>query len=127
MVSSDGGWKSGARASGGEEYDEDFDNSDGLLAHAQREVAMIERDRMEARKKSARAERVGAAALRYCVIRLALVERVSPYSLSPSLSSNLYRSELKGLYVMLSRTHAGPIRAVMQEQEGNSPNHEQAF
>ena len=84
MVSSDWGWKGGARNSGGEEYDDDFGDSNGLLAHAQREVARIERDRMEARKKSARAERVGAAALRYCVIRLALVERVSPYSLSPS-------------------------------------------
>ena len=53
------------------------------MAHAQREVARIERDRMEARKKSARAERVGAAALRYCVIRLALVESVAllPFTL----------------------------------------------
>ena len=38
-----------------------------------------------------------------------------------------YRGELKGLYVLLSRTQAGPGRAVKQEQEENSRNHVQAF
>ena len=39
----------------------------------------------------------------------------------------MYRSELKGLFVLLSRTQAGPGRAVKQEQEENSRNHIQAF
>ena len=37
------------------------------------------------------------------------------------------RGELKGLNVLLSRTQAGPGRAVMQEQEENSRNQVQAF
>ena len=71
MASSDGGWKGGARASGGEDEDDDFsDASDGLMAYARREMERIQKARMEeARKKSARAERAGAAALRYCFIR----------------------------------------------------------
>ena len=39
----------------------------------------------------------------------------------------LYRGELKGLYVLLSRTQAGSGRAVKQQQEENSHNHVQAF
>ena len=39
----------------------------------------------------------------------------------------IYRGELKGVYVLLSRTQAGPGRADQQEQEENSPNHIQAF
>ena len=39
----------------------------------------------------------------------------------------LYRGELKGLYVLLSRTQAGPGRAVKHEQDENSRNHVQAF
>ena len=38
-----------------------------------------------------------------------------------------YRCELKGLFVLLSRTHTGPGRAIKQEQEENSLNHVQAF
>ena len=40
---------------------------------------------------------------------------------------NKYRGELKGLYVLLSRTQAGPGRAVEQEQEENSRNHVQVL
>ena len=29
----------------------------------------------------------------------------------------IYKGELKGLYVLLSRTQAGPVRAVKQQQE----------
>ena len=36
-----------------------------------------------------------------------------------------YRDELKGLYVLLSRTQAGPGRTVKQEQEDISRNHVQ--
>ena len=39
----------------------------------------------------------------------------------------IYRVELKGPYVLLSETQAGPGRAVKQEQEENSRNHVQAF
>ena len=39
----------------------------------------------------------------------------------------MYSSELKGLYVLLSRTQARPGRAVKQEKEKNSRNHVQAF
>ena len=35
----------------------------------------------------------------------------------------LYRGELKGLYVLLSRTQAEPGITVKQEQEENSHNH----
>ena len=35
----------------------------------------------------------------------------------------MYRGELKGLYDSLSRTQAGPGRAVKQEQEEHSRNH----
>ena len=38
-----------------------------------------------------------------------------------------YKGELKGLYVLLSRTQAGPGSAVKQEQEENSRNHIPAF
>ena len=37
------------------------------------------------------------------------------------------KGELKGLYVLLTRTQAEPGRAVKQEQEENSRNHVQAF
>ena len=39
----------------------------------------------------------------------------------------IYRIELKGFYVVFSRTHAGPGRAVKLEQKENSRNHVQAF
>ena len=39
----------------------------------------------------------------------------------------LYRGENKGLYVLLSRTQAGPGRTVKQEQEEISRNHVQTF
>ena len=42
-------------------------------------------------------------------------------------AARLYRGGLKGLYVLLRRTHAGPSRAIMQEQEDNSRKHEQPF
>ena len=37
-----------------------------------------------------------------------------------------YRGELKGLFVLLSRSRTGPGRAVKQEQDENSCNHAQA-
>ena len=39
----------------------------------------------------------------------------------------MYRGANKGLYVLLSRTQAGPGRAVKQEQEEISRNHVQTF
>ena len=39
----------------------------------------------------------------------------------------LYLVGLKGLNVLLSRTQAGPGRAVKQEQEDNSRNHVRTF
>ena len=39
----------------------------------------------------------------------------------------LYRGGNKGLFVLLSRTQAGPGRTVMLEQEEISPNHVQTF
>ena len=41
--------------------------------------------------------------------------------------SVLYRQANKGLYVLLSRTQAGPGRTVKQEQEEISRNHVQTF
>ena len=38
-----------------------------------------------------------------------------------------YRAEKKSLQILLSRTQAGPGRAVKQQQEENSQNHVQAF
>ena len=38
-----------------------------------------------------------------------------------------YRGENKGLFVLLSRTQAGPGRTVKQEQEEISRNHVQTF
>ena len=38
-----------------------------------------------------------------------------------------YRDRLKGVQILLSRTQAGPGRAVKQEQEETSRNHVQAF
>ena len=38
-----------------------------------------------------------------------------------------YRGGNKDLYILLSRTQAGPGRAVKQEQEEISRNHVQAF
>ena len=40
---------------------------------------------------------------------------------------SLYRGVNKGLYVLLSRTQAGPGRKVKQEQEEISRNHVQSF
>ena len=40
---------------------------------------------------------------------------------------HLYRELEKGLQILLSRTQAGPGRAVKQEQEEISPNHVQAI
>ena len=42
----------------------------------------------------------------------------------PTLQS---RGELKGVYVLLSRTQAGPCRAVKQDHNENSRKHVQAF
>ena len=39
----------------------------------------------------------------------------------------LYRGGNKGLYVLLSRTQAGPGRTVKEEQEEISRNHVQTF
>ena len=39
----------------------------------------------------------------------------------------MYIGELKGLYVLLSRTQAGPGRAIKQEQKENSRNHVQTI
>ena len=39
----------------------------------------------------------------------------------------VYRGENKGLFVLLSRTRAGPDRTVKQEQEEISRNHRQTF
>ena len=41
--------------------------------------------------------------------------------------ANMYRGENKGLFVLLSRTQAGPGRTVKQEQEEISCNHVHAF
>ena len=41
--------------------------------------------------------------------------------------SSLYRDEINSLQIQLSRTQAGPDRAVKQEQEQISPNHIQRF
>ena len=43
------------------------------------------------------------------------------------LSGHMYREPAKGLQILLSRTQAGPGRAVKQEQEEISPNHVQAI
>ena len=43
------------------------------------------------------------------------------------LLERAYRGVSKGLYVLLSRTQAGPGRAVKQEQEENSRNHVRTF
>ena len=37
----------------------------------------------------------------------------------------LYRDEINSLQIQLSRTQAGPDRAVKEQQEQNSPNHVQ--
>ena len=37
----------------------------------------------------------------------------------------MYRDELNSLQIQLSRTQAGPGRAVKEQQEQNSPNHVQ--
>ena len=37
----------------------------------------------------------------------------------------LYRDEINSLQIQLSRTQAGPGRAVKEQQEQNSPNHVQ--
>ena len=39
----------------------------------------------------------------------------------------LYRGEIKGMYILLSRTQARPGRAGKQEQEENSRNYVKAF
>ena len=44
-----------------------------------------------------------------------------------SRSSYYYRGGNKGLFVLLSRTQAGPGRTVKQEQEEMSRNHVQTF
>ena len=40
---------------------------------------------------------------------------------------SLYREPAKGLQILLSKTQAGPGRAVKEEQEEISPNHVQAI
>ena len=37
----------------------------------------------------------------------------------------MYRDEINSLQIQLSRTQAGPGRAVQEQQEQNSPNHVQ--
>ena len=44
-----------------------------------------------------------------------------------SICETLYRGGKKGLYVLLSRTQAGPGRAIKEEQEENSRNHIQTL
>ena len=44
-----------------------------------------------------------------------------------STAGKQYRGENKGLFVLLSRTQAGPGRTVKQEQEEISRNHVQTF
>ena len=39
----------------------------------------------------------------------------------------MYREPAKGLQILLSKTQAGPGRAVKEEQEEISPNHVQAI
>ena len=45
----------------------------------------------------------------------------------PPFGLSLYRGANKGLFVLLSRTQAGPGRTVKQEQEEISRNHVQTF
>ena len=45
----------------------------------------------------------------------------------PSVGAEIYRGGNKGLFVLLSRTQAGPGRTVKQEQEEISRNHVQTF
>ena len=42
-----------------------------------------------------------------------------------NLKSYIYRDEINSLQIQLSRTQAGPGRAVKEQQEQNSPNHVQ--
>ena len=42
-------------------------------------------------------------------------------------TTKLYRGELKGMQILLSRTQAGQGKTVKLEQEEISPNHVQAF
>ena len=59
-----------------------------------------------------------------CIIRRQVDETELQYTTKAML---IYRGELKSLYVLLSRTQAGPGIAVKQGQEENSLNHVQAF
>ena len=59
----------------------------------------------------------------YALMRLWICQ--SPISVS--LDHTMYREPAKGLQILLSRTQAGPGRAVKQEQEEISPNHIQAI
>ena len=45
----------------------------------------------------------------------------------PTFPAYLYRDEINSLQIQLSRTKAGPGRAVKQEQEEKSRNYVQAF
>ena len=42
---------------------------------------------------------------------------------SGHILTRLYRVEINSLQIQLSRTQAGPDRAVKEQQEQNSPNH----
>ena len=54
------------------------------------------------------------------------MEGAANYSKAHGLAC-LYREGNKGLYVLLSRSQAGPGRTVKQEQEETSRNHVQTF
>ena len=41
------------------------------------------------------------------------------------MAMKLYRDEINSVQIQLSRTQAGPGRAVKEQQEQNSPNHVQ--
>ena len=42
---------------------------------------------------------------------------------SGEVTATIYRDEINSLQIQLSRTQAGPGRAVKEQQEQNSPNH----
>ena len=63
----------------------------------------------------------------YGSLALKYLPHIQIYGYTELSYHRLYRDELKCSYVLLSRTQAGPGRAVKQEQAENSPNQVQAF
>ena len=49
----------------------------------------------------------------------------NPEGSSTNFCVSIYRDEINSLQIQLSRTQAGPCRAVKEQQEQNSPNHVQ--